>query len=304
MSFDFDDFDVRARFSELDDRTDELRQLLRDLPDEKADFEERCRIAYIYHDSALEGVVLTYHELRAAVDRKVSSDSTLIPTYQEIRNHADALNAIEAVCRDEAAHKPRARHPRVTVEQGHELQVLLTKNLLRRSPGALRKDMPLHRTYFHDIFEPAQIEAGLVAACGIVDTADFRAQHPINQACLFHCEYMKVFPYTDSSGKVGRLLMNYFLIRAGYLPAVIHFSDRQAYYEALKDGPEALRRIVVEAMAQAVDAGVRHLRERLKARSAVRGRSLRSTSAESTALSDSGDAGGPDGRPRRLLAPW
>jgi Fic family protein len=276
MSFDFDDFDVRARFSELDDRTDELRQLLRDLPDEKGDFDERCRIAYIYHDSALEGVVLTYHELRAAIDRKISSDSTLIPTYQEIKNHADALDAVEAICRDEAAKKPRVRHPKVTVEQCHELQALLTKKLVRRNPGALRKDMPLHRTYFHDIFEPAQIEAGLAAACAFADGADFRAQHPINQACLFHHEFMKVFPYTDSSGKVGRLLLNYFLMRAGYLSAVIHASDRQAYYEALKDGPEALRLIVVEAMEQAIDAGVRHLRDRLKTRSAVRGRNMRS----------------------------
>jgi Fic family protein len=148
----------------------------------------------------------------------------------------------------------------------------LTKGLIRKNPGAFRKDMPLHRTYFHDIFEPAQIEAGLKGVVEFVDNADFRAQHPINQACLFHHEFMKVFPYTDGSGKVGRLVMNYFLIRSGYLPAVIHASDRQAYYEALKDGPEALRLIVIEAMEQAVDAGVRHLRDRLRSRSAVRGR--------------------------------
>jgi len=273
MSFDFDDFDVRARFSELDDRSDELRQLLRDLPDEQADFDERCRIAYIYHDSALEGAVLTYHELRAAVDRKIASDSSLIPTYQEIKNHADALDVIDHHCREEMAKKQqRSRNPKVTAQFINDLHVLLTKNLVRKSPGALRKDMPLHRTYFHDIFDPAQIEAGLVAVCEFVDGADFRAQHPINQACLFHHEFMKVFPYTDGSGKVGRLIMNYFLVRAGYLPAVIHASDRQAYYEALKNGPEALRLIVIEAMEQAIDAGVRHLRERLKSRSGVRGR--------------------------------
>lgn len=272
MSFDFDDFDVRARFSELDDRSDELRQLLRDLPDERADFDERCRIAYIYHDSALEGTVLTYHELRAAVDRKVASDSALIPTYQEIKNHADALEVVEGHCRDEAAKKQRGRNPKVTSELFHSLHVLLSKNLVRKTGGTLRKDMPLHRTYFHDIFEPAQIEQGLKDVCAFVDGADFRAQHPINQACLFHHEFMKVFPYTDGSGKVGRLVMNYFLIRAGYLPAVIHASDRQAYYEALKEGPESLRLIVIEAMEQAVDAGIRHLRERLKMRSAVRSR--------------------------------
>jgi Fic family protein len=83
---------------------------------------------------------------------------------------------------------------------------------------------------------------------------------------------MRVFPFADGTGKVGRLLMNYFLMRAGYQPAVIHGSDRQSYYEALKLGPEALRLLIIESMDQAVDAGVRHLRDRLKMRSAVRNR--------------------------------
>jgi Fic family protein len=77
---------------------------------------------------------------------------------------------------------------------------------------------------------------------------------------------------SDGSGRIGRLLMNYFLMRASYPPAVIHASDRQSYYEALKAGPEALRGLLIESMDQAVDAGIRHLRERLKMRSAVRGR--------------------------------
>lgn len=272
MSFDFDDFDVRARFSDLDDKMDELRQLLRDLPDEQPDFDERCKIAYIYHDCALEGMVLTYHELRAAVDRKIASDTSLIPTYQEIKNHSDALNVVSEHCREESAKKARVRNPKVTVQLTHDLHVLLSRGLPRRLPGALRKDMPLHRTYFHDIYEPQNIEAGMQEVCDSVDHPDFRAQHPINQACLFHHNFMKVFPFSDASGKVGRLLMNYFLMRADYLPAVIHASDRQAYYEALKLGPETLRLIVIDAMDQAVDAGIRHLRERLKMRSAVRSR--------------------------------
>lgn len=272
MSFDFDDFDVRARFIDLDDKNDELRQLLRDLPDEQGEFQERCKIAYIYHDSALEGTVLTYHELRAAVDRKIASDTSLIPTYQEIKNHSDALDVIDEHCREETSKKQRVRNPKITLQLINDLQVLLTRALPRRAPGELRKDMPLHRTYFHDIYEPANIQLGLTQVCELVDNADFRAQHPINQACLFHHDFMKVFPFTDSSGRVGRCLMNYLLRRAGYQPAVIHASDRQSYYDALKTGPEALRALVIESMDQAVDAGIRHLRERLKVRSAVRSR--------------------------------
>ncbi len=269
MSFDFDDFDVRSRFIDLDDKHDEVNQLLADLVDEQADFDERCKIAYIYHDSALEGIVLTYHELRAAVDRKVASDTSLIPTYQEIKNQSDALDVIVEQGREEMKKKARSRNPKVTTQLVYDLHVLLNRGLPRKVPGALRKDMPLHRTYFHDIAEPLNIEAGLAEVCQSVDDADFRAQHPINQACLFHHAFMRVFPFSDGSGKVGRLLMNYFLLRAGYTPAVIHASDRQQYYEALKQGPDGLRGLVIDSMDAAVDASVRYLRERLKSRSMV-----------------------------------
>lgn len=265
MSFDFDDFDVRSRFIDLDEKTDELEALLRDLPEEGETFDEKCKIAYIYHDSALDGIVLTYHELRAAVDRKVMSDSALIPTYQEIKNHCEALELIQEHCKDERLKKNRARTPKITVQLIYDLHVLLNKDLPRKTPGVLRKDMPLHRTYFHEILDPSEIEAGLAEVCESLNDADFRAQHAINQACLFHHGFMRVFPFSDGAGKIGRLTMNYFLMRAGYMPAVIHACDRQRYYESLKD-PEALRTLIIDSMDAALEAGLRHLKERFKMR--------------------------------------
>jgi Fic family protein len=266
MSFDFDDFDVRSRFIDVDEKNDEVNVLLDEIPDERDGYDERCKIAYIHHDCALDGIVLTYHELRAAVDRKVMSDSALIPAYQEIKNHSEALEVIQEHCREEQGKKNRARNPKVTVQLVGDLHVLLNKDLPRKTPGVLRKDMPLHRTYFHEIFEPDEIEDGLKKVCDSVSHPDFRAQHPINQASLFHHGFMRVFPYSDGAGKVGRLLMNYFLMRAGYVPAVIHACDRQRYYESLKQGPEALRVLIIDSMEAALDAGVRHLRERIKVR--------------------------------------
>ena len=262
MSFDFDDFDVRSRFIDLDERTEELERYLSDMPEERESFNEKCKIAYIYHDSALDGIVLTYHELRAAVDRKVMSDSALIPTYQEIKNHSDALDQVQRRAQQEAAAKTRARHPRVPLQQVFDLHMQLNKDLPRKTPGQLRQEMPLHRTYFHDIHDPDAIEAGLKDVCEMVDDGDFRAQHPINQAALFHHKFMQVFPFTHDSGKVGRLIMNYFLIRGGYSPAVIHASDRQHYYEAIKKGPEQLRALIMDSMEAALETGVRHLRDR------------------------------------------
>lgn len=266
MSFDFDDFDVRTRFTDLDDKTDELVALLNDMPEEVEAFDEKCKIAYIYHDCALDGIVLTYHELRAAVDRKVMSDAALIPTYQEIKNHCDALERFMAQSQVEQSTKSRSQAPRITVQQIHELHILLNKDLPRKTPGVLRKDMPLHRTYFHDLYEPADIEGGLHALCELVNQSDFRSQHAINQACIFHHRFMHILPFSDGAGKIGRLLMNYFLMRAGYRPAVIHACDRQRYYEALRGGPEAIRGLLLDSMDAAMETSLRHLKERLSAR--------------------------------------
>jgi len=49
-----------------------------------------------------------------------------------------------------------------------------------------------------------------------------------------HYDLVRVFPFPNDSGKVSRLLMNALLMRAGYPPAIIHSTERQRYYEALK----------------------------------------------------------------------
>jgi len=116
MSFDFDDFDVRSRFNEIDEKTEELDGLLAQQGNDRAAFRERCKIAYIYHDGALDGIVLTYHELRAAVDHRVMSDSALIPTYQEIKNQSDALEQIHQRCDEEKTSKAQIRNVKVTVK--------------------------------------------------------------------------------------------------------------------------------------------------------------------------------------------
>ena len=72
-----------------------------------AEFDEKLDQSWIYHDNALEGVVLSYHELKAAIDKKIISDVTLIPMYEEIKNHKAA---IETGAPDGARPGPRSAH--------------------------------------------------------------------------------------------------------------------------------------------------------------------------------------------------
>jgi hypothetical protein len=101
----------------------------------------------------------------------------------------------------------------VTVQLINDLHVLRA-GLPRKQPGSLRKDMPLHRTYFHDIHEPQAIEAGLKVVCELVDDRGLPRAAPDQPSLPVPHRVHEGVPVLDGSGKVGRLIMNYFLMRA------------------------------------------------------------------------------------------
>lgn len=79
--------------STIDQKLEELQEMLATMEEETlAQFQERLDMSWIYHDCALEGMVLTFHELKSAIDNDVVSDVSLIPTYDEIRAHKAAID--------------------------------------------------------------------------------------------------------------------------------------------------------------------------------------------------------------------
>ena len=57
---------------------------------------------------------------------------------------------------------------------------------------------------------------------------------PLLLAALVHNEFENVHPFQDGNGRVGRLLLNYVLLRHNYPPINIRFKDRQRYYKVLQ----------------------------------------------------------------------
>src|SRR5579859_3874654 len=97
---------METKFFTLDQKVEFLReQRIRANANVVAQFDEKFDQSWIYHDNALEGVVLSYHELKAAIDKKIISDVTLIPMYEEIKNHKAAIELVRHTARQWAAEK-------------------------------------------------------------------------------------------------------------------------------------------------------------------------------------------------------
>lgn len=55
----------------------------------------------------------------------------------------------------------------------------------------------------------------------------------IEKAAWIHAEFVRIHPFSDGNGRTARLLLNYELMRLGYLPIIIKAENRVEYYEAL-----------------------------------------------------------------------
>ena len=56
--------------------------------------------------------------------------------------------------------------------------------------------------------------------------------NPIERIARFHLEFEGIHPFIDGNGRTGRLLLNLDLIRNGYPPINVKFTDRKRYYDA------------------------------------------------------------------------
>lgn len=219
------------------------KRLLETDPEFQRAYRENLDMSWIYHDSALEGSVYTPQELRGAVDPQgaMNADSSIQPVCEEIRRHREALDYI----RDYAVKK---RLP-INIDVVKKIYLILHPEEGDIKTVKYRKDIPQHRLYFHEYAPPDKITYKVRQILDWVnDPETRRTRSPVRIAARAHYDLLRVFPFTTDSGKVARLFMNLLLLRNGYPPAIVHSTERQRYYEALKGSSATMTQIVHESI--------------------------------------------------------
>jgi Fic family protein len=232
----------------IEERTAEAEERLQRQDDAfRAAYQARFDMSWIYHDSALEGSVYNELELRTALDPEATivPESSLQPICEEIRRHREAIH----YCREMAMKK---RQP-VTVDTFKKIYLILHPEEGDLKTVKYRKDIPQHRLYFHEYGAPDKIATKVRQAIDWLNDPETRkGRSPLRMAARVHYDLIRVFPFPQNSGKTARLFMNLLLMRAGYPPAIIHSTERQRYYEALKGSAITINAMVLEALDNAL----------------------------------------------------
>ena len=211
----------------------------------------------------------------SAIAAAAADEFPLIETSaQQARERADEARALATRTRQaielssvhtrragEALANARRRRDRLHDEAG-ALQDFAPEELEGKSPPKYRKDIPVHRLYFHEIAAPDKISYRMRQIVQWMnDPETKRGMHPVRLAAKAHYQMLHVYPFPRHSGKVARLVMNLILLRNGFPPVVIHATERQRYYDALKTGDNATAVLIQEALAASIESTIRFYEE-------------------------------------------
>lgn len=268
---------MKERFQVIEDKTRQLKDILSQKRPEVQDFLDRFEMSWVRHDSALEGTVYEVHELSAALHPgAVAAEASLLPIVWEIRNHKAALDYVAEEAKTSkknaaltmtfvkrihdlvTGNTPEAQHARALAERRERTEKELAKE---REKQGFRKDMPLHRTYVHEIAQPSKIQPSLEKLIDWTSSADFRELHPIMQAARIQHGFIQVFPFTEGSGKVGRFLSNFVMLRNGLMPIIIPSTDRKEYFDTFRGSVLVFSKALMDWIENSLDNGIKYFRD-------------------------------------------
>ena len=179
---------------------------------------EEFAVEYTYNSNAIEGNTLTLRETDLVL-RGLTIDQKPLKDHMEAVGHKEAFDFVRELVKENA---PLTES---IIKQIHYL-VLADK---REDRGVYRRVPVRIMGAQHEPVQPYLIAPKMEQL--LLDYAESE-DHIVTKLARFHIEFEGIHPFIDGNGRTGRLLVNLELMKAGYPPIDIKFTDRAAYYNA------------------------------------------------------------------------
>jgi Fic family protein len=189
------------------------------------------KILFAYHSGKIENSEITYHDTREIFENGRAVGFTGNPrTLFEVGN--------QKLCYEFLKEKI-ANRDTLTVPFVLEIHNIITsgtyddKRFIERGerPGAFKKhDYVTGRAEVGSL--PEDVHGDIIMLLNEVNGVE--NGNILKAAAYFHLRFEYIHPFADGNGRVGRTLLNYFLMTRGHPPTIIYEDDKATYYAALE----------------------------------------------------------------------
>ncbi len=182
---------------------------------------EEFVVEYTYNSNAIEGNTLTLRETDMVL-RGLTIAQKPLKDHMEAVGHKEAFDFLRELVKEQVILSESI------IKQIHYLVLADKKDdrgIYRRVPIRIMGAK-------HESVQPYLIQPKMKRLL-----EDYRnsTEHIIPRLARFHIEFKGIHPFIDGNGRTGRLLVNLELMKAGFPPIDIKFTDRIAYYNAFDE---------------------------------------------------------------------
>lgn len=205
---------------------------------------EQFIVEYTYNSNAIEGNTLTLRETDMVL-RGLTIDQKPLKDHMEAVGHKEAFEFVSELTKNNV---PMSES---VIKQIHYL-VLTDK---RDDRGVYRRVPVRIMGAKHEPVQPYLIQPQMEQL--MIDYAR-STEHIVPKLARFHIDFEDIHPFIDGNGRTGRLLVNMELMKAGFPPIDIKFTDRIAYYNAfdeyhISNNPLAMEKLFARYINERLD---------------------------------------------------
>lgn len=189
------------------------------------------RVLFAYHSGKIENAEITYHDTR-----EIFENGRVLGYSGNPRALFEQQN--QKLCYEYLKPKIVAREPMSEAFLLETHRILTSGTFDERRylengerPGEYKKHDYI--TGRNEVGSPAEDVAEDMAEL-LSEVNEYSGKEVLKTAAYFHAAFENIHPFADGNGRVGRTLMNYYLMTHEHPPIVIYDEEKAIYYECLE----------------------------------------------------------------------
>lgn len=207
----------------------------------------------VYNSNAIENSTLTLKETeKILLEMEVSRDVNVREVF-EAKNLARVMGYIRA----------KSQEKEIDRELILFLHQMLIGGINDSIAGRFRGQYEYVRVGTHIAPAPEHIE--LMISALLSDYSSDLESYFLDKIAKFHLEFETIHPFNDGNGRIGRVLINYQLMRLGLVPIIIRDKEKATYYQSFRDfsdkkNTKIMEKVISSALLESLHKRITYLR--------------------------------------------